>query len=378
MSSSPNTGVPVDQGRLTRMNTAELLALLPDPRDPRGVRHPLAVVLALALAAVAAGARSLTAISEWAGDVGGKVLVELGFGERKKPSEATIRRVLARLDADAADLLIGAWMWVRTGVAAGRRVVALDGKTLRGSRDPRTGGARHLVGALTHAEGLVVGQAQVDSKSNEIPCARLLLSRLAIAGAVVTMDAMHTLAETAELILERGADWALTVKRNQPTLRRALKALPWRDVPCRVERSKGHGRRETRTVKAVVAPAWVEFPGAAQILQIRRSWISRDGKRHTETCYVVCSVDTAQADPLTVAGWVRGHWRVETRLHWVRDVDWDEDRSQVRTGNAPRAMATLRNTIISLLRLAGWDNIAAGLRWCSRDPLRTAQLLLTT
>jgi hypothetical protein len=111
------------------------------------------------------------------------------------------------------------------------------------------------------------------------------------------MDATHTLAETAELILSRGAEWALTVKANQPKLRAPPEALPWRGVPVHVERSKGHARTETRTTRALVAPAWIEFPGGAQVLQIRRSWTTRDGKKHSEVCYVACSVDMADAVP---------------------------------------------------------------------------------
>jgi predicted transposase YbfD/YdcC len=192
------------------------------------------------------------------------------------------------------------------------------------------------------------------------------------------MDATRTLAQAAELILPGGADWASAVKANQPKPRAQLKAPPWRDVPAHVERSEGHGRTETRTARALVAPAWTEFPGAAQVLQIRRSWTTREGKKHSEACYVACSVDMADAQPPAIASRVKGHSSVETRPHWVRDADWGEDHSQARTGNAPRVMATLRNTIISPLRLSGWTNIAVGRRWRPRDQTRTTQLPLTS
>ena len=100
----------------------------------------------------------------------------------------------------------------------------------------------------------------------------------------------------------------------------------------------GHGRRVTRTIKVVAAPAWVDFPGAAQIAQVRRT-VTRGGTKSVEVVYLITSADHHAAPPATLAAWVQGHWGIENRLHWVRDVTFDEDRSQVRTGNAPQVMA---------------------------------------
>ena len=115
---------------------SQLLALLgrvSDPRDPRGVRHPLAGVLAVGIAAVLAGARSFTAIGEWAAEATDELLNSLG-ATRCAPDEATFRRLFAKVDADTLDRLLGAFMWTRAGVVNGRRVIAIDGKTLRGAR----------------------------------------------------------------------------------------------------------------------------------------------------------------------------------------------------------------------------------------------------
>ncbi|MDR1079172.1 MAG: ISAs1 family transposase, partial [Propionibacteriaceae bacterium] len=233
------------------------------------------------------------------------------------------------------------------------------------------------VAGLTHGSGLVVGQVQVDQKSNEIPAARDLLALMDLDGVVVTLDAMHTQDDTAQMIVERGGDYVLTVKGNQPKLRDELKALPWRDVPSSTYTERGHGRVATRTVKALVTPAWIEFPGCAQVLQVRRT-VTRKGRRTVEVAYLICSVPMEQAQPLTVAAWIQGHWGVEVRLHWIRDVTFDEDRSQVRRGNGPTVMAALRNMAITALRLAGWDDIAQAVRHLSRDCHRVANLLLTS
>lgn len=373
MSSSP-TASPA--GALTRRPLSEVFAQVPDPRKPRGVRHALTTVLTLAQCAVLAGARSLVAISEWALEADRDALSQHGIGaDTVLPSETTIRRTLAAVDADGFDRLIAGWMATRVGTLHERRVIAIDGKTMRGAR--RAGSAPHLVAALEHASGAVVGQLAVASKSNEIPALRDLLSGMDITGAVITADALHCQRETAKHITDAGGHYLLTVKANQRRLRDQLKALPWKQVPAASAVSTSHGRRVRRTVKAIAAPAWVEFPGAAQVLQIRRTRIIK-GRKHTEVVYTICSLTMTKASPATVAAWIQGHWGIENRLHWVRDVTFDEDRHQLRAGHGPQVMATLRNTGLSLLRLAGHLNIAAALRHHSRDSRRPIELLTTT
>jgi predicted transposase YbfD/YdcC len=372
MPSSPTPPASLDTAR--REHLLEVLARVPDPRDRRGIRHPLATLLALGLAAVLAGARSFVVIGEWVNAQDDTTLAALGV-RGARPEESTIRRAFARLDADVLDRVLGAFLWTRTAVIGDRRVIAIDGKTVRGARS-RDRAAPHLVAALDHAAGAVLGQRAVDAKSNEIPCVRELLTTFDLNGVVVTVDAMHTQTDTATAITSAGGDYVFTVKKNQPGLHTACKKLPWQDVPAHRASSTSHGRRVTRTIKVIAAPAWVDFTGAAQIAQIRRT-VTRTGKKSVEVVYLITSAGHAAAPPATLAAWVQGHWCIENSLHWVRDVTFDEDRSQVRTGTAPHVMATLRNTAISLLRITGWDSIARGLRHHSRDPARPITLLMT-
>ncbi|CNG18738.1 transposase for IS2404 [Mycobacterium tuberculosis] len=353
----------------------DLLAQVPDPRRRRGRRHTLVGVLAVGLAAVVAGSRSFAAIGQWAADAGTEVPDALG-ATRGAADESTFRRLFAVVDADRLDAILGAWLWTRAVRVSGRLVIAVDGKTVRGAR--RKGGkAPHLVAALAHSAGAVLGQIAVAAKSNEIPAVRDLLRAFTdLAGAVVTMDALHTQAGTAELVVGRGADYVMTVKGDMPTLYRRLKKLPWAQIPAVSTVTTGRGRRTRRTIKVASAPAWIEFTGAAQIAQLRRT-VTRGGKKTVEVVYLVTSADAQTATPTTPASWVRGHWHIENRLHWVRDVTYQEDKSLVRTGNAPRVMATLRSLAISLLRLDGHDNIAAANRHHARDPQRTITLLQT-
>jgi len=353
----------------------EVFAQVPDPRDPRGVRHSVATVLILAQTAVLAGARTLLAIAEWTQDADRDMLSRIGIGsDQLLPSESTMRRTLALLDADDLDARLAGWMATRVGHLAGRRVIAVDGKTIRGART--TAGAPHLVAAFDQSAGTVVGQLAVASKSNEIPALRDLLDSMDITDAVITADAMHCQRDTASHITGRGGHYVLTVKANQPTLRAACKALPWQDVPGVSTTDTSHGRRVRRTIKAVQAPDWIDFPGAAQIIQLRRTRTIK-GRKTIEVVYAICSLDMIAAPAATIATWIRGHWAVENALHWVRDVVFDEDRHQLRTGNGPQVMATLRNTTISLLRLAGHTKIATALRHHGRSTSRPIEILLT-
>jgi predicted transposase YbfD/YdcC len=361
-----------------RPSALDLLAVfgqLPDPRKPRGRRHGLAVVLTLATCAVLAGARSFIAIGEWSADAGQTVAGLLSVV--RVPDESTFRRVFAALDADALDRALGAWALAATTPPAGtRRRLALDGKTLRGSRTA-SGPGRHLLAALDHATGVVVGQVAVDAKSNEIPALPALLAGLDLTDMVITADALHTQTETARWLVSRGAHYVLTVKANQPTLYAQLTALPWHRVKTTARSAdRGHGRRERRTVKATEVRAGLLFPHAVQAVQItRRRRPLAGGPDQNEVVYLVTSLPTHQASPALLATLAREHWLVENRLHWVRDVTFGEDLSQARTGNAPQIMASLRNLAITILRLTGATNIAHAIRHHARRPERPLETI---
>jgi predicted transposase YbfD/YdcC len=234
------------------------LATISDPRGRRGRRHPLVAILAIAAAAVLAGARSMAAIAEWAADA--PQLVRVALGARRDapahwvvPSEATIRRRLARLDAEALAEVIGAWLADRDcpDQRRRRRAVAVDGKTLRGAR--RDGRAVHLLAAMEHATRRVLAQRAVNGAPGEVPGFQPLLADLDLAGAVVTADALHAHAEAAQfLVTTKRADYLFTVKANQPTLLNRCARLAWQQVPVLDRtRHRAHGRVEIRTLKAV-------------------------------------------------------------------------------------------------------------------------------
>jgi predicted transposase YbfD/YdcC len=386
----------------------DVLGGVVDPRKRRGVRHGLVVVLSAAVCAVAAGARSFVAVAEWVADLPAEAAAALGT-DRRCPSESTIRRLLGTVDADRFDAVVGGFVQSLCSslTPAGRwRVLAVDGKTLRGSRRvlpanaaDRTGvtgtteePGRHLLAVIDQQTRVVLGQVTVTGgtggKGSEIGAFPPLVDTLTsidLSTVVITADALHTQRGHAEHLHAVGAHWVLTVKANQPRLRRQLAALPWKQVDQvhrRVETA--HGRREIRTLKVVTIAAGIEFPHARQAVQVTRRTRSvstrtgRKGRWHTETVYAITDLGPHQARPDELAAWIRGHWQIENGLHWVRDVTFAEDLSQVRTGHGPQVMASLRNLVISLHRLAGATNIARALRHHGRDARRPLRLLKIT
>lgn len=358
-----------------------------DHRKRRGVRHRLGPILAMATVATLAGARSVAAIGEYAADCPQGVLRRLGakyHPDKRRyiaPHTETFRRALAAVDAAALDRVVGAWLFdqARRGLVSEESLVlALDGKSLRGALR-EDGRAVHLFSAMVHGTGIVVGQEEVDERSNEISAFVPLLEHLDLAGALVTADAMHTQREHARYVVEdKSAHYLFQVKDNQPKLLAAIRAVPEESFsPEHEESCRGHGRTEHRYVRVAPASDAIDFPHAAQVVVVYRERADlADAMRSAETSYYVTSVKAEAAGADRLGRHVREHWGIENKLHWVRDWAFDEDRHQLRaTSSTARAMATLRNLAISLLRLAGATNIAAALRWVSRDPARAAALV---
>ncbi|MEU5554304.1 ISAs1 family transposase [Micromonospora sp. NPDC047793] len=353
---------------------------LPDPRARRGVRHRLTVVVTAAVCAVVAGYRSYTAIAEWIADVPAATIVALGIAPDRRPSEAMIRRLLQALDPDLLTAAVSGWLSTRAMATspAQRRAIAVDGKTLRGSRTCDVA-AQHVLAACDQVTGVVLASTDVDGKTNEITRFAPLLDQISdLRDTVITADAFHCQREHVAYLAEHGAHWILTVKANQPSLHAQLAGLPWRAVPDAArDIDRGHGRREIRTCKILTVSTGIDFPQAAQALQIRRRRRRLDQPKRftTETVYAITDLRVHQARPAQLASWVRGHWSIENKVHWVRDVTYDEDRSQIRTGTGAQVMAALRNAAIGALRTAGVTNIAAANRHHARDSTRPLALL---
>jgi predicted transposase YbfD/YdcC len=388
----------------------ELLGLVPDPRKRRGVRHSVAAVLAIAAAAVLAGARSVLAIGEWAAEAPQVVLAALGArqhpvtGQFTAPHVDAFRRVLRPVDADSVDTAIGLFLAERAGIGEPQngpddrqrhdyggspsqqqgpeqdkpavRGLSVDGKAVRGAIQPDER-AVHLLAAVPHEVPAVLAQRDVAHKTNEITQLKPLLDPLNLTGWAVTLDALHCQRETARYLVEdKGAAYVFTaVKDNQPTLFAQLDALPWATVPIgHTSHDRGHGRDERRTIQVLPAPEGI-FPYAQQAFLVERYVHDLSGALTSAIAALgITALPAAHAGPERLADLVRGHWGIEA-LHHIRDVTYDEDRSQLRKGSAPQVLAGLRNLTIGALRTAGRTNIASSLRWISRNPTRVLPIL---
>jgi predicted transposase YbfD/YdcC len=358
---------------------AAVLAAFPDFRDPRGVRHPLLAVLLLSCVAMLCGARGESAIAEWAENYGATWRAPLGFTRPDGPSQSTVHRIFKGIDCDALETRLAQWAAqiiaccpIPATAPLPFEAMAIDGKTLRGSTKCGAEDA-HLLSAFSQRLSVVLGQVAVPDKTNEITAIDDLLARLVLTGWVITTDALFTQTEIAQAISDAGGDYLMEVKGNQPRLHDDLTFL-FADAttPCRcAEETRLHGGRiERRTLRASTAlTGYTDWPGMAQALCVeRRVTHKATGETHTERAYAITSLTSTAITPAQLLVLWREHWHIENKLHWVRDVTFDEDRSTVRAGTIPQVLAALRSTAISVARLHGATNIAAACRRYAAQP----------
>ena len=413
--SSPTAGVgektldPCDAAQVDSLAAA--FATVPDPRSARGRWHPLAAILLIAACAVTCDADGFTAVWQWAHDTPQEVLTRLRVradpltGLARPPSERTIRRTVARVDARAVEDAAGRFIASRLRVAGlgstartpaeprsedpptltvppvpqrPRRRVAFDGKVVRGARRPDGTRVTLLAGA-DHDTGTVIGQRQIDDKSNEIPELRTMVAGLDLTGALATADAAHCQKATAAHIVAAGGHYLLTLKANQAGLLNTVAELlagadaQWA-TGSHHSTDRGHGRTEQRTVRLTAATG-IDFPHAAQVFRTVRYRGGLDGQRTSkQIVYGITSLPPDAAGPADIAADQRGRRTIENRTHHVRDTTFDEDRSQIRTGNAPRTMAAFRNLAIGAFRAKGHTNIAHARRHHTHDYKRVLDL----
>jgi predicted transposase YbfD/YdcC len=368
--------LPVPLAAVDSIRLVQALRAVPDPRRRRGRRHGLQSVLLLALQAVMAGASSWAAIAQWA------VTAPQALGVcGTPPSASTFRRVLAAVDITAVEIALTTWVTGRQAQDAAQRpvdrtraeartVLAVDGKTLRGSRS-QTGNQTKLVCVYDHAHQLVLTQVPV-ARGDELAAFTAALGTLPELGEVlITADALHCQRTHADFLAAHGGHYLFTVKGNQPLLRTALRRLPWAQAPGARRRETGHGRAESRSIKVIDlngAPAQALFPHARRAIKVIRRRRAGPGRPSVEIVYAITSLDYRAADPQLLAHWLRGHWAIENRVHHVRDVTQREDASRIRAGTGPQLMAALRNTATNIARLGGHSNIAAAQRAAAWSP----------
>jgi predicted transposase YbfD/YdcC len=362
--------------QLTRNSLLDEFSALDDPRQAAKVLYPLPEILLLLLCATLAGADDFVEMTLWGSR-------NLGFLRRLCPyihgipSHDTLGEVIRAIDPGLFKACFTAW--VERLRQSEPDIIAIDGKTSRRTHARKTGREPlHLLSAWASRQRLVLGQEAVAGKSNEIVAIPLLLERLALTGALVTIDAIGTQSRIAEKILERGGDYLLALKGNRPATFKDVAeffAAPPAGSVERFDTTDGdHGRIETRRHAVCQHIDWlfsdrrypqeVAFPGLAMIAMVEAE-TERDGKTARERRYYLSS---AKLDAKTFAKAVRAHWGVENHLHWVLDVVFHDDLARLRTGHGPENMAIVKHIAVNLVhsakpitslknrrKLAGWD-----------------------
>jgi predicted transposase YbfD/YdcC len=382
--SAPPTGqapTSVSVSALTSLHTA--FAAIPDPRSAHGRRYDLPFLLTCLVAALLCNCNSTCAVGQWCREH--RALLRSAFGARRHltPSDSLYRRLLPRLDVEQVEATLATWVGA-TRPADDTEAVALDGKTVRGARTATTS-APHLLAFCTHETQETLLQVRVADKTNEIPVAQAVASRLNWRGRVCTADALHTQTAFVTTFHALGADVVLTVKDNQPTLAADL-ALLFADPRTPTTQAQTldchRGRRELRRLTlssdlTTYLATQSRWPQIAQVGRLRRQvTTTATGQTREETVYLITTLAPAQASPERLLALVRGHWHIENRLHYVRDVTFGEDRSQLRSGAAPHVLAALRNLAITLIHRTGADDIASARRAFAYHPRRALHLLL--
>jgi predicted transposase YbfD/YdcC len=393
--------VPDAPAAATPTTLAAVFAQVPDPRKRRGQRYPLPVILALLVLGKLAGETTPSGIAHWARLRADDLAATLGLPQRHLPCANTYINVCARLDvADlnrrlaqvcAPPLLplptppAARPTPVRSPAPRARRHLALDGKTLRGTR--RSGAitqpAVHLLSLYDVTHRGTLAQQEVATKDHEIPGATSLIAGRDLAGCVLTADALHTQRNWCRTVRAQGGDYVLIAKKNQRGLRTDIALLFEGVWPTWLEQrrartvEKGHGRLEVRQLRAstelneYLAQAWVDV---AQVFEVERE-VMRNGKPTHEVVYGLTSLPAEVTAPDHLLRLVRAHWQLENRVHWRRDVTLGEDGCQVKQAQAAQVLAALNNVVLTLMDRLGVSNMAAQMREFAARPLDALALL---
>jgi predicted transposase YbfD/YdcC len=351
--------------------------------------------LEIICAALVSGRKSVRGIAEWAVWHAKELLEELKPAKGRIPSPSTLYRALRKIDIQELESKIAAYDQAidekdhTAGEVMGPngqvwRGQAVDGKRVRGAS--AHGEQVHLVSLVRHGSGTVLDQVRMDNQTNEIRTVPLLLEGRDLKGTVTTMDAQLTQRMLSEQIIDPGGgEYLMVVKRNQPELYQAIEFLfvspplppEEEDRVSHTYSNKGHGRIETRTLESsALLSEYLNWPGGNQVMRrtCRRIRV-KTGEISEESTYGITSLRRDQALPRLLEAFWCAHWTIENKVHYVRDETMGEDRCQVYLGNAPQALAALRNGIISMLRHEGWCNIASALRYFGASVPRALRLI---
>ena len=368
----------------------EELEQLPDHRRGQGRKHSIATVLAIYLLAALSNLRGPVAAAEFGRALDQQQLQALGAwrnrrtGRYEAPTKSTIHRVVMQADPQELEATLQRYATPRLPAPAQqpqRRALAGDGKRIRGAN--RNGTLRYETATLVeHTTGVPLASLNFHDENGELAAVGALLETVPIAGALITLDALHTTREVASSIVEQhGAAYLLTVKQNCPETYQALASMPWDEATGRFSEDlqKAHGRLDQRHIEVLtLLPKTINYPHVAQVFRVRRERTDlKTGATTVTYAYGITSVSRAEASPEQLLAWNRGHWAVESKNHQRRDKTLEEDACLARSGLAPANRATCNNIVLALiLHRRRWDNAAAALRYFTLHRTAAVEALL--
>lgn len=362
---------------------------LTDQRSARGIRYVLADMMSKVTLAKLGGEDEPHGMAQWLCERADQIVEALGLSRPSMPHETTITRVMGK-GVDVAELEEVMQAYYDDQVQSGQGVlISIDGKTLRGTIPKGQTQGVHLLAAYVLEEGLVLMQVEVESKENEIVAAPKLLKAVDLRGKVVVGDAMHTQRALSIQIVEQGGDYLWIAKGNQPETQEAIAHLfepqscPPATSPIPTDfqtvttHSYGHGRWERRPLtSSAMLKDYLDWPYLEQVFKLDyRALDPNTGEIHQETVYGLTSLSPDQADPVRLLELKRGYWAIENKLHYRRDVSFNEDRCRLKTGHAARTMAIINNLALALIDRLDFNSVPDARRRFAAKPDQALSLL---
>ena len=356
----------------------DYLKEVPDPRGAQGSRDDLWQILLIIIMGIMSGHTGYRGLERFVERHRRSLIKLLALKQKTAPSYSTLRRVMMNVDYGKLNSAFNNWAQAQPmpkGTA-----IAGDGKSLRNTVSNGDNNQQNfisMVSLFSQEQGVVVASAIMENKKeSEICVIQQLLSQLKLENHVFTMDALHCQKKTVEMIVESNNDYIIKVKKNQPKLQEAIRIQSEQATPIQVniEDDPSKGRKVQRLVEVFTPPANIDanWKGVQSVIRVTRSG-ERDGKSYSTLSYYLSSLPPKSA---RIAKVIQGHWQVENRLHWVKDVIFDEDESPQRAGNAPINLSIIKTWVLSVFRIHGFDSIKGAIDQFSHNIPATWSLLI--
>lgn len=341
---------------------------LSDPRRGQGKRHPVSFAILIVMFATFSGYYGYRAIGDFIHKHRQELVTIFHPGKDRVPSFSTIRRILMMVSFDEFVCIYRQWLSKVQALSENATWMNMDGKTLCGTTSNHDETV-HLVSIFSAFDQIAVDMAKVNAKSNEIPIVQQMIRNSQLTNVIFTLDALHCQKQTTTEIIDSGNDYVIAVKENQPGLYKQVQTNIYESNPIDIDYTleKGHGRIEERAIYVYdnlkgIDPGW---KGLQQLIQVDRT--TKHTKSNQTTFQSQFYITSLNEDAQTLNQGIRGHWSIENKLHWVKDVVFKEDKSKISSGQAPQNISTIKNWVISIFKRKKYASATKTIRYVAND-----------